>query len=71
MSAPTHIQHDDKDENSNSLVFPYRPTSQQEALELLVFAIELAQSRGAFTIRESSEISSAIDLFGPLEDSTH
>ena len=37
--------------------------TQQEALELLVRMIELAHSRGAFTISETVKIAQALKLF--------
>ena len=39
------------------------PTNQQEALNTLVSAVNLAQSRGAYKIGESSQLAAAIALF--------
>jgi flagellar biosynthesis protein FliP len=42
--------------------------TQSQALQILVTALQLAQSRGAFKIGESARISEAIVLFrGPTE----
>ena len=41
------------------------PTTQQEALNTLVSAVNLAQSRGAYKIGESSQLAAAIALFQP------
>ena len=41
------------------------PTTQQEGLNTLVSAVNLAQSRGAYKIGESSQIAAAIALFQP------
>ena len=41
------------------------PTNQQEALNTLVSAVNLAQSRGAYKIGESSQLAAAIALFQP------
>lgn len=42
---------------------PLRPSTQQEALQVLVHAIEIAQSRGAFNLFEAAEIVTALELF--------
>ena len=46
------------------------PKTQQEALQVLVRAIEIAQSRGAFNLFEAAEIVVALELFktSPDED---
>ena len=49
---------------------PERPKTQQEALQVLVHAIEIAQARGAYNLFEAAQIVAALDLFktGPDEE---
>lgn len=58
MSAPTPNPN-----SSNHTPQIIAPKSQQEALNVLVRALEVAQSRGVFDIYESAQIALAIDLF--------
>jgi len=55
-------------ENSEILINDLpMPTTQQEGLNTLVSAVNLAQSRGAYKIGESSQIAAAIALFQPTK----
>ena len=40
-------------------------TNQQDALKVLVSALQIAQSRGTFKLEESARIAEAISLFQP------
>ena len=40
-------------------------TTQTEALQLLVNALNLAQKRGTFSIMESAKIAEAVQMFQP------
>ena len=42
--------------------------TQQQALQILVSALQVAQSRGAFKIEESARIAESIKLFQSKED---
>jgi len=42
--------------------------TQQQALQVLVSGLQVAQSRGAFKIEESARLAEAIKLFQPTED---
>jgi hypothetical protein len=42
--------------------------TQQQALQVLVSGLQVAQSRGAFKIEESAKLAEAIKLFQPAED---
>ena len=47
---------------------PQHITTQTQALQVLVGAINVAQSRGAFKIDESARIAEAINMFKPAEE---
>ncbi len=47
-----------------------RPNTQQEALQVLVHAIEIAQSRGAYNLFEAAEIVEALKLFKTKPDAS-
>ena len=38
-------------------------TTQQQALQILIEGVVLAQSRGAYKLKEASQLSEAIDFF--------
>ncbi len=42
--------------------------TQQQALQVLVSGLQVAQSRGAFKIEESARLAEAIKLFQPAEE---
>jgi hypothetical protein len=42
--------------------------TQQQALQVLVSGLQVAQSRGAFKIEESAKLAEAIKLFQPVDD---
>lgn len=43
--------------------------NQQQALGVLVQAVNMAQSRGAYSLDEASAIATAVSLFKPPESS--
>jgi len=43
-------------------------TTQTQALQVLVGAINVAQSRGAFKIEEAARIAEAVNMFKPAEE---
>ena len=43
-------------------------TTQIQALQVLVGAINVAQSRGAFKIEEAARIAEAVNMFKPAEE---
>ncbi len=43
-------------------------TTQTQALQVLVGAINVAQSRGAFKIDEAARIAEAVNMFKPAEE---
>ena len=43
-------------------------TTQTQALQVLVGAINVAQSRGAFKIEEAARIAEAVNMFKPVEE---
>ena len=42
--------------------------TQQQALQVLVSGLQVAQSRGVFKIEESAKLAEAIKLFQPVDD---
>lgn len=44
--------------------------SQQQAINILAQAVQLAQQRGAYSFKESGMIGYALDAFSPSETST-
>lgn len=42
--------------------------NQQEALNILVSAAEIANKRGAFSLKESKDIATAVEQFQPKEE---
>lgn len=43
-------------------------TTQTQALQVLVGAINVAQSRGAFKIEEAARVAEAVNMFKPAEE---
>ena len=55
---------DPSNQNSNQIPISEVPiTNQNEALQMLVYFINLAQKRGAYSIEESSKIYECIKIF--------
>ena len=54
--------------NLEKMSTPQHITTQTQALQVLVGAINVAQSRGAFKIDESARIAEAINMFKPAEE---
>lgn len=42
--------------------------NQQQALEILVKAVEIAQSKGAYSLDDAAVLKTAIDVFRPKEE---
>ena len=55
--------------SNTTQLYTQEPKTQHEALKILVSALNLAQSRGAFHLSESSQIVAALRLFQPAEPS--
>ena len=49
--------------NSSQQIAQFEVSSQSDALQLLVYFINLAQKRGTYTIEESAKIYECIKLF--------